>query len=137
MNEFEMATLFLDFYNHALAYFELFITSLSAVLIVGYLVGSKLTRTMVAVIIGLFTMVTAVCMWHTLGAYSDGTAMAQEIAKAQALPGSKLKWMFQGNPPKNFNYFAPILLGIIAVAYIGALVFFFHARNLAKPNTKE
>lgn len=137
MNEFEMVTLFLDFYNHALAYFELFIASLSAVLIVGYLVGPKLTKTMVAVIIGLFTMVTVVCMWHTIGAYSDGTAMAQEIAKAQALPDSKLKWMFQGNPPENLNYFAPILSGIIIIAYVGAIVFFFHARNLTKPDITE
>ena len=130
MSEFEMAALFLDFYNHALAYFQLFITSLSAVLVVGYLVGSKLTKTMVAVIIGLFTLVTVVCMWHTVGAYSDGTALAQEIAKVQTLPEPKLTWMFRGNPPQNFTYFAPILSGIIVIAYLGALVFFFHARNL-------
>ncbi len=91
MCEYDMALLFLEFYNHALSYFELFIAVLSAVLLVGYVTGANLTRTMVTVIIGLFTMITFVCLWHVVGAYSDGTAIAQEIGKIQTLPDSKLQ----------------------------------------------
>jgi hypothetical protein len=129
MSEFEMATLFLDFYNHVLSYFELFIATLSAVLIVGYLAGPKLTGTMVAIIIGLFTMITMVCMWHTMGAYSDGTSLAVEIGRIQKMPGSSLHWMFNGNPPDNFIYFSPILAIVMVLAYLGAVVFFFHSRK--------
>lgn len=130
-----MATLFLDFYNHALSDFELFIATLSAVLIVGYIAGPKLTGTMVAIIIGLFTMVTVVCMWHTIGAYTDGTNLALEIGRIQNAPGSGLHWMFNGNPPDNFVYFAPTLTAIMVLAYIGAVVFFFHARRQGTSNT--
>ena len=58
---------------------------------------------MVSIIIGLFTMVTFVCIWHVTGAYSDGAAIAQEIARLQKLPDSQLHWMFKGNPPDNFT----------------------------------
>ncbi len=135
MSEFEMATLFLDFYNHALSYFELFIATLSAVLIVGYVAGPRLTSTMVAIIIGLFSMVTMVCMWHTIGAYHDGTSLALEIGRVQKTPGSGLHWMFNGNPPDNFVYFAPTLTAIMVLAYVGAVVFFFHARGQETSNT--
>jgi len=87
---------------------------------------------MVAIIIGLFTMVTLVCMWHTIGAYTDGTSIALEIARIQKTPGSDLHWMFKGNPPDNFTYFAPTLTVVMVLAYIGTVVFFFHARNQSK-----
>ena len=120
MCEYDMAVLFLEFFNHALSFFELFIAAFSAVLVVGYIVGATLTRTMVVVIIGLFTLVTIVCGWHVVGAYSDGAAIAQEIGNLAALPGSKLHWMFRGNPPNNFSYFAPILAEIASA--IGVII---------------
>ena len=77
-------------------------------------------------------MVTLVCMWHTIGAYTDGTNMALEIARVQKTPGSDLTWMFKDNPPDNFTYFAPTLTVVMVLAYIGTVVFFFHARKQSK-----
>lgn len=129
MSDYEMINLFLDFYNHALGFFEMFITTLFAVLVTGYFVGPKLTRTMVVIIVGLFTMVTVVMASHVISAYSDAARLALEIVKSQGNPDSAMGWMFEGNLPESFGYLPITVAGIIVTGYVAALVFFFHARH--------
>ena len=129
MSDYEMVNLFLDFYNHALGFFETFITALFAVLVTGYFVGPKLTRTMVVIIVGLFSLVTMVMTWHILSAYSDAARLGLEIVKSQGNPDSTIVWMFEGNLPTAFRYLTPAVAGIVMTGYVAALVFFFHARH--------
>ena len=129
MTEYEMASLFAVLYQGVFTYLETFIAIMVSVLVAGYLAGPKLTRTMVVVIVGLFTMLTMVSAWNILGALNDGTNLALEIGKAKASAGSSLHWMFKDNPPEMFVYFMPALSTILITAYIGTLVFFFHARH--------
>lgn len=129
MSDYELVDLFASHYSAVYTFLETFIAVVVSVLIAGYLVGPKLTRTMVIVIIGLFTMLTMVSSWMILGAVNDGTATALEIVRVQGNPDSSLGFMFRGNPPEMFVFLAPVLATILVTAYIGTIVFFFHARH--------
>jgi hypothetical protein len=95
----------------------------------GYFIGPKLTRTMVVIILGLFTLVTIVMTWHVAGAYSDAAHLALEIAKSQGSADSVIAWMFRGGVPEGGSYLSSMIIGVIVISYLAALVFFFHARH--------
>ena len=129
MTEYEMADLYMQFKNSAAVSFMDFVSVLFAVLVTGYLVGSKLTRPMVAIVVVLFTLFTLIILLVNFDALMNMVNIASKIQLASEQTSSDLTWMFKGTPAFLLN-FTPILTGsVITIAYTAALVFFFHARH--------
>ncbi len=128
MTEYEMVDLYLGFRNSAATSFMDFITALFALLVTAYVVGQKLTRSMVVIIIILFTLFACMMLLATFESLTNMVNIASAI-KLSSHDDSALGWMFGGIPLSLLN-FAPIVTSsTIIVAYLAALIFFFLVRH--------
>jgi hypothetical protein len=130
MTEYEMASLFTEMRLALDGQVQVFFTMLVAFLVASYLVAHKLTRSMAAVVVGLF-LVTA--LGGSAGIYRQAQAMgglAREM-KAAASSGKGLAW----HPVAEIQEWALQIgsvggLFIFLVATAAAVYFFFHCRRV-------
>jgi len=129
MTDYEMVYLFQQFLDAGMSFLENFTATVFAVLVAGYLVGPKLTRTMVVIVIGLFTLLTIIQGFNIAGACTDAANLGLEIVKVRDNADSSLGWIFMGGSIELFPYFPLALLFLVITAYIATIVFFFQARH--------
>lgn len=128
MTEYEMASLANEYLTTGLLFFSSYFSLVSAFLLVAYVVAHRLTRTMVATVVGIFSIA---CVMLTLTLYrllEDWTGVRHQISDyAQA--GKGLAWHSAAKfTPSGFAlYIAPTLWIMVA---IGAVYFFFHCRRV-------
>jgi len=127
MTEYELASLFNELLTTLLSVMETFMAVLFAMLVAAYFAAPKLTRTMSATLIGLFTLFSAVVIFFAV-------AQSRRVAGA----GVRLDGMAsQIDSNVTWFYFVPAAAPIIPLAvatvliaaYVATLIFFLHARR--------
>ena len=130
MTEFEMAYLFNDMHIALLAQMSLSVSALSGFLVASYVAAHRLTNTMAAMSVGLyswFSFVFAVLGFRTAASYSG--IMGQMRAFKDA--GKGLDWHFATKTPEwtlDFIPFGGVMIAV--VVYAASLFFFFHCRRV-------
>ena len=129
MTEYEMVDLYLEFRNSAAVSFMNFVSASFALLVATYAVGQKLTRSMVAIVVILFTLFTWTILLADFESLTNMVNVASKIKLLSADADSELSWMFKGTP-KLLLDFAPIVsASTIIIAYLATLAFFFLTRH--------
>jgi hypothetical protein len=130
MTDYELANLLVIQVQTMFEVLTTYITIVSGFLVVGYLVAHKLNRSMVAVLVVLFSMASLGCAVgmrsNVAGVSNTGRHLGEAIAAGTAHFG----WRFSGARSPAIASTMPLMMqSIFVVAYIGALVFFFHQRR--------
>jgi hypothetical protein len=116
-----------------------YVAVLFAFLIAAYLIADKLESSMVAVAIGLFTLVTLQQASPIIGFGHDAAALAVQIATRAAEDPSSVGWHGAATPLGSTG--TPILrfstIVVLVLSYIGALIFFFHQRHLGSKHPEN
>ena len=136
MTDYELAMLFLEYYNTFQSQFINLVSVLFAFLVASYLVASKLKTIMVVVVIALYTsfFVDSVLVLYAL--HLDMLEL-QNVMKVRIAAGSTdLLFHTGANSDVPLLETGFVISRIIAIGggYIGAILFFFHQRRL-KPVT--
>ena len=127
MTGFEIAILFNELLTTVVALLETFMAALFAMLATAYFVAPKLTRAMSAIVVGLFTLFSALVIFLTFAATRRVAEFGGQLNEMASQIGSDLSWLFFVPAA------VPILPAAVAImlitAYVAGLLFFFHARR--------
>jgi hypothetical protein len=130
MTEFEMAYLFNDMRIELDAQAQLFFTVSTAFLVASYIAAHRLTRSMTAIVIGLYVLASAgtiVNMYRQAWAIAG---LADEIRKL-AVAGKGLAWHPAASMAEPALTFTGLPRAIIfSLATTAAVYFFFHCRRV-------
>ena len=111
-----------------------FVTVLSAFLVVGYLVADKLDKTIVIIIVALFTLVTFYQTLATIGLGHDFEGLIGVLGERADRDPSALGWQSATMSIREFGLpimrFTPTF--VVVFGYIGGLIFFFRQRHLGR-----
>ena len=133
MTDYELANLLVIQVEVMFEILATYITIISGFLLVGYLVAHKLNRSMVAVLVLLFSMAALACTVATRSAITGVAHTGSHIGEAIVAGTSHLGWWLSGrggNPAANSM---PLMIQVMfVVAYLGALLFFFLQRRAAQ-----
>ena len=133
MSDYESLALVYSQISIILTELTIFISIVFSFLVVGYLVAHKLTRSMAAVLVTLFTMVVILSTAIFLRTSTGLLAFVAHLREAVAAGTSGLGWhplmTSSGGSLTTLNYLTPSLF---VLTYIGALVFFFQQRRAAR-----
>ena len=129
MTEYEMASLLIGWTNSTEGLLQTFIGLLFAFLIASYLVSSKLTGPMVVIVIGLFTAIEISYILSFWGSASDMASLAVKITEIKTAGSPHLDWIFMNAEAGTFKTLYAVQTAIMALSYLGALVFFFYTRH--------
>ena len=126
MTDYELMSLFGEYVSHQQAVYMNFVTIVFAYIVAGYFVANKLTGRMAAIITILFTVVAFQLGTAAFFLIKDQFGLVPEMSTRDAL---QFHGAVQGGEPVTNMY---VFLYIVApiIAYIGALIFFFHQRRL-------
>ncbi|MGH7864300.1 MAG: hypothetical protein ACREQB_04880 [Candidatus Binataceae bacterium] len=128
MTEFELMYLTNETISTIAVVFAAYFSTLSAFLIAGYLAAHKLTRTMLVLVVGLFSLWSALAIftlyrtvWNLFGLQGQ----IRDFARA----GKGLAWHGAVGNPQWFVHSGPMIsLGLYVAMAIAALYLFFHCR---------
>lgn len=124
MSEYEFHTLFIEYMSLSMILLMNLVTVLSGFLIASYLVAHKLDRTMVRIVVGVFTGVMLMMIGQMFLTWMDAAAIAQEI---QTFPSD---WHFVSKTGATGPMISGIVLCSASLAgYVAALAFFSNQRK--------
>ena len=127
MTEFELISLFNEFFNTAYARLNDFMAGTFALLISAFFVGPKLSSKMAGLVVFLYTLYSLATIIPTLAA-TNRFVSAGELLKARgADPESVANYLFPILPSK--AVVMPTMSVFLIVAFAGSLMFFFAARK--------
>jgi len=132
MTDFEMVYMFSDYMNLIFTVFMGHVSIVFAFLIAGFLVAGRLEKSMVSVVVILFTIAVSISTFiqNRFGGAMIG--VAGEMRKAVQRGESTLSWHSVTYEPEVFlSGFMLILSILMILSYLGALIFFFHRRRIA------
>ena len=133
MTDYELVNMVLTQVQTMFEVLATYITIVSGFLAVGYLVAHKLNRSMVAVLVVLFSMTSLACGSMARNSIMGSNATMAHIAQAIAAGTSHLGWwLAAGNGPVVASIQPITIQAIFVVAYIGTLLFFFVQRRAAQ-----
>ena len=130
MTDYEMIDIFFVNLNLLFTILMSYVSIVSAFLVVGYLVSAKLKPSMVSIIIGLFTLVSFVMTFALNRTAQTILDMAEEIRNAVHNGTSSLGWWNITDPEILLQGPMITFTSIMILAYIGAVIFFFHQRGV-------
>jgi len=134
MTDFEMSYLVLEQVSIAFTVLATYVSIVFAFLVAGYLVAHKLASSMVAILITLFTMISMMVAGIAVRAGRGISGLEEEIRRAVAEGRSSLSWnasALADSGGSAMSTLIPLIFAsIIIIAYIGALWFFFHQRQV-------
>ena len=129
MTDYELVNLLLTQVQTMFEVLATYITVVSGFLVVGYLVAHKLHRSMVAVLVVLFSMASLACGLNARAMLGGASNTMAHVGEALAAGTSHVGWWFGGAPSPAYSIVPLIIQSIFVVAYIGALLFFFLQRR--------
>jgi hypothetical protein len=127
MSEYELISLFNEFFNTAFARLNDFLLGLFAMLVAGYFAAARLSRAMVVVVAVLYTLFALATIVPALAATYRFVLTAEQIRTVATTPGSGLGALVGILPSSGFVM--PTMTALLLIAYAGAMVFFFQARK--------
>lgn len=125
MTEFETYTTFLLVFDTSETLIERFLTLLFGFLIASYLVGAKLDRLMIGIVLSLYTVMAVRYAFVFINASGDVVEMADVLRTLAASPNSNLSWLEIGP----VHIFFPVVFAVMLLSYLASIVFFFRARE--------
>ena len=130
MTDYELYSAFADTWSVIWLIFATYLTVTFAFLVAGYLVSKKLKSSMVALIVGLYSLVALWCTFGINRWVTTAAQMTREIQRAVAAGESTLGWTTMATTPQFVTGAIPVVLLVITVgAYAGSVVFFVHQRR--------
>ena len=134
MTDYELVYFFVEIVKAHETSFMNYVAVLFSFLIAGYLIAAKLESRMVFLIVGLFTLVVLQQLSNILGFGTDMASLGVEIQLRASDAVTGLDWHGAAAPWGVVTISVTRITSIVVVAlsYIGALVFFFHQRHVDK-----
>lgn len=134
MSDYELVTLFAEYNANLQTSLMNYVAVLFAFLIVAYLAASRLEARMVFVVVALFTLVALPQVLNVMGFGYDTAAIAGQIAARAAEDPSGLGWHGTSQPwgPISVSVTRYSTAVVLIVSYLGALIFFFHQRQVGR-----
>ena len=130
MTDYELYSAFAETWSVIWLIFATYLTVTFAFLVAGHLVSHSLKSTMVALIVGLYSLVALWCTFGINRWVTTAAAMTQEVRRAVEAGESTLGWTTMATTPAAVTWAIPLVLLVITLgAYAGAVVFFFHQRR--------
>jgi hypothetical protein len=126
MTDFELIYLFNEFLNTLFARLNDFMVGLFAIVVAGYFVAAKLSRTMAWLVAGLYTIFSLATIVPTVAVTDRFLRAGEMVKRAGAEPGSDLSDLIRIMPGK---FVMPVMMILLVVAYAASLIFFFQARR--------
>ena len=130
MTDYEMFYVFQENLNLIFTILMNYISIVFAFLVVGYLVSARLNTSMISIIIGLFTLVSFVMTFALNRTAQTILDIGEEIRNAVHNGTSSLGWHNITDPEILIQGPMITFTSIMILAYIGAVIFFFHQRGV-------
>lgn len=127
MTEFELLTLFNEFFDATFARLNDFMAGTFAMLITAYFAGAKLNRKMTALVVLLYTLFAIATVTPVLMATNRFVRAADQLKVASIRPDSIIGDLFPIFPSETLVM--PTMAILLLGAFAGTLVFFFQARK--------
>ena len=132
MTDYEMLSVFTEFWNIIWVIFATYLSVTFAFLVVGYLVATKLKPMMVSLIVALYSLVALWCTFGINRFVVNAPELSREIKRAVVESESTLGWSAVATTPEFVISAIPIILLVLTVAaYAGSVAFSFHQRKNA------
>ncbi len=131
MTDYELLSIFIEFTNTVWTIFATYVSIVFAFIIAAYLVSSRLTSNVVALVLSLYSLVSFWSIWAiSQNAYAIAASVGEMKRVAQE-SNSSLGWVPQTAIPDFMIPILPILITSLAfVVYAGSIVFFFYQRRI-------
>ena len=138
MTDYELLSVFQEFINITWTIFATYVSIVFAFIVASYLVSSRLTPRVAALVITLYTLVA---FWSVWGIRQNATGIAATVGeiKRGVLEGnSSLGWVPIVETSDAMLLMTPFLITLVSsVAYVGSIIFFFYQRRVERPNQKR
>ncbi len=130
MTDYEYAYLFNEVMNTLVTNMMHYASIVFAMLVTAYLIGAQLSKLMTWIVITLFTLFCSVFLLVSNAQVRDAVELSIVMSE-RAVPGSALEFHNAGrSDPELFGILlGSSYIGIMVIAYVGAMLFFFHARR--------
>ena len=135
MTEFELITLFNEFFDDTFSRLVDFMTGTFAMLISAFFVGSRLPKVMARLVVLLYTLFAIATSVPTLAATFRFVRAANLLKERTSDPESIVGEIFLTFP--NVYVVMPVMTLILIGCYAGALAFFHQARKGAAPQATD
>jgi hypothetical protein len=131
MTEFELLSLFNEFFDATFARLNDFMAGTFAMLITAYFASAKLNRKMTALVVLLYTLFAIATIIPVLMATGRFVRTAGQLKVASTRPDSIIGDLFPMFPSEALVM--PTMAILLLGAFAGTLVFFFQARKSKAP----
>jgi uncharacterized membrane protein len=129
MTAYEKADLFRTLVDSATSSMMGYVSVLFAFLVAAYLMAPHFNRVMSGIVIGLFSLFSAIMILAVNRGLSASASLANEI-RNNAAENSELAWHPVVTEPTNFvELIAPVLTTLLVASAIAGIVFFAYARK--------
>ena len=134
MSEFELISLFNEFFDDTFSRLTDFMTGTFAMLISTFFVGAKLSKNMARLVVLLYSLFVLATSVPRLVATFRFVKVASLLEQKMIEPGSVIGDIFPAFP--SIYLVMPVMLLILVGCYIGTLAFFWQARKGSVPQAK-
>lgn len=131
MSEFELISLFNQFFDDTFSRLVDFMTGTFAMLISAFFVGARLSKYMARLVVFLYTLFAIATAVPTLAATFRFVMAANLLKERAADPDSLVREIFLTFP--NLYVIMPVMVSILAGCYVGTLAFFRQTRKGSAP----
>ncbi len=132
MSEYELISLFNEFFDDSFSRLADFMTGTFAMLVSAFFAGPRLSRNMAGLALFLYTLFAAATAVPTLAASFRFTQAAELLRIAGTEPGSLIPQIFPMLPSPVLVM--PVMTLILLGAYVGTVVFFLQSRKVRPPS---
>lgn len=131
MTEFELISLFNEFFDDTFSRLVDFMTGTFAMLISTFFVGARLSKSMARLVVFLYTLFAMATAVPTLAATYRFVMVAKLLEERVALPDSLIGKIFPAFP--DLYVVMPVMVLILLGCYVGTLAFFHQTRKGLAP----
>lgn len=133
MAELELYSVFIEVIGASELAVERFTALLFGLLVASYLVGTKLDRVMVAVVLSLYSVMAIRYSFLFINTSDDVVAIASELRKLAASPDSSISWLEIG--PVDIVFYGVFI--VMVLSYFASLIFFYRTRQNPRSPIEE
>lgn len=131
MTEFELISLFNEFFDDTFSRLADFMTGTFAMLISTFFVGARLSRNMTRLVVFIYTLFAMATSVPTLAATYRFVRVASLLKEKMTEPGSVIGQIFPAFP--SLYIVMPVMTVILLGCYAGSLAFLFQTRKGLAP----
>lgn len=131
MTEFETAYLFYEVYDGASTSLMNFITIMFAMLVASYLVAPRLSRTMAALVVILYSLISFGMINDLTAIYGDFARLGDRLYDLAQEDGTNLGWHGAASAARSgsLHVARTFIISLAVLGYAGTVVFFFLVRR--------